>query len=147
VRYKMATAQEILDSIAPIEENRQSLLDRAAEWRAKGREDRAKTWDASAARYARLIEIKKDLHKSAENIAAIKARITAIPKTTEGVPGGPPKFTPPTTATPSSGTPLVLELLLVVLQGHLHLLLLIQHHQHHLHHHLHHLHHQLKQHQ
>ena len=101
----MATAQEILDSIAPIEENRQESLARAAEWRAKGREDRAKTWDASAERYARLIESKKQIAKSAENIAAIKARITAIPKTIEGVPGGPPKFTPPTTATPSSGTP------------------------------------------
>ena len=102
----MATAQEILDSIAPIEANRQKSLDRAAEWRAKGREDRAETWDASAARYANLIEIKKRLAQSAENIAAIKARVTAIPKTTEGVPEGPPKFTPPTTATPSnSGTP------------------------------------------
>jgi hypothetical protein len=96
------TSEEILASIAPIEENRQESLARAAEWRAKGREDRAATWDASAERYARLIESKKRIAQSAANIQAIKERITAIPKINEGIPGGPPKFTPPTTATPTT---------------------------------------------
>jgi hypothetical protein len=100
----VATAQEILDSIAPIEANRQASLDRAAEWRAKGREDRAQTWDASADRYARLIEIKKRLAQSAENIAAIRARIAAPPKVTEGVPGTPRFTTPSTGGTGGSST-------------------------------------------
>lgn len=99
----MATAQEILDSIAPIEENRQESLARAAEWRAKGREDRAKTWDASAERYERLIEIKKRLAQTAENVAAIKSRLNAPPKVNEGVTAGPPKFATPTPAPSSSG--------------------------------------------
>lgn len=92
----MVTSQEILDSIAPIEANRQAALDRAAEKRAKGREDQAVAWDASAARYERLIEAKKRLAQTAANIAAIKARISPAPKVNEGVPGGPPKFTTPT---------------------------------------------------
>jgi hypothetical protein len=143
----MATAQEILDSIAPIEANRQKSLDRAAEWRAKGREDRAETWDASAARYANLIEIKKRLAQSAENIAAIKARVTAIPKVQ------PKAFLEAHQSLQhlqlllqvivelpsSSGTPSR------VLQRHLVLLILL--HLHHHHHHLLHLHPQLKQHQ
>jgi hypothetical protein len=98
----MATAQEILDSIAPIEANRQAALDRAAEKRAKGREDQAVAWDASAARYERLIEIKKRLAQTAENIAAIKARSTAVPKVNEGVPGT-PRFTTPTPTPSGSG--------------------------------------------
>jgi hypothetical protein len=99
------TAQEILDSIAPIEQNRQESLARAAEWRAKGREDRAATWDASAERYARLIESKKSIAQSAANIQAIKDRLNTPPKVNEGVPGT-PKFTTPAptpTPTPSSG--------------------------------------------
>jgi len=101
----VATQQEILDSIAPIEENRQESLARAAEWRAKGREDRAATWDASAERYARLIEIKKRLAQTAANVQAIRDRLNAPPKVNEGVPST-PKFTTPTpTLTPSSGGP------------------------------------------
>jgi hypothetical protein len=80
----MATEQEILDSIPPMEEKRQASLDRAAEKRAKGREDQAVAWDASAARWANLISIKQRLAKTAANIAAIRARLAAPPKPPAG---------------------------------------------------------------
>jgi hypothetical protein len=87
------TEQEILDSIPPMEEKRQASLDRAAEKRAKGREDQAVAWDASAARYAKLVELKQRLAARAARLAEIRARIAAPPKVNEGVPGT-PRFDP-----------------------------------------------------
>ena len=100
----MATEQEILDSIAPVEANKQKSLDRAAEWRAKGREDRAAVWDASADRYDRIIDAKRRLAQSAANLKAIRDRLAAIPKTVQGTPVEPSPFVTPQTPSSSGGS-------------------------------------------
>jgi len=68
------------------EENMAAQLAKAAEWRAKGREDRAATADAAADRYRRIAESKTKIETASKNIAAIKEKITTLSPPTPTIP-------------------------------------------------------------
>jgi hypothetical protein len=57
------------------EENMAAQLAKAAEWRAKGREDRAATAEAAADRYKRIAEAGAKIDKAKQNISAIQGRV------------------------------------------------------------------------
>jgi hypothetical protein len=72
------------------EENMAAQLAKAAEWRAKGREDRAATAEAAADRYRRIAEAKTKIETASKNVAVIKEKINNPPK-------------PPVTSGPDKG--------------------------------------------
>lgn len=88
------------------EENMAAQLAKAAEWRAKGREDRAAAADAAADRYRRIAESKAKIETASKNIAAIKQRTEEIADPIKPVTSGPGKgFYRVTTSRPSSACP------------------------------------------
>lgn len=75
--------------MASPEENLALSLERAAEARAQGKEDRAKGWDAAAERYRTIISSKEKIAKASSNIQKIKESLSTpapTPKTVYGVP-------------------------------------------------------------
>lgn len=69
------------------EDNLAAALEKAAKYRAEGREDRAKTWDAAAERYRVIINAKARIETAKANIQAIKERLstsTAAPTVSSG---------------------------------------------------------------
>ena len=86
------------------EENMAAQLAKAAEWRAKGREDRAATAEAAADRYRRIAEAKTKIETASKNIEAIKEKINNPTK--PPVTSGPDKgFYRVITSRPSSACP------------------------------------------
>lgn len=71
----MATIEEMQASITHIENNQKNAQARADAARSKGDDKYAGIWDASAARYASLIEIKKNLIASKLRLMEIQDRI------------------------------------------------------------------------
>lgn len=85
------------------EENMASQLAKAAEWRAKGREDRAATAEAAADRYRRIAEAKAKIETASKNIAAIRERVNNPPE--PKVQGPNQGFRQTVTSRPSSACP------------------------------------------
>ena len=84
------------------EENMAAQLAKAAEWRAKGREDRAATAEAAADRYRRIAEAKTKIETASKNVAEIKEKINNPTPVTSGPNKG---FYRVTTSRPSSACP------------------------------------------
>lgn len=104
--------------MASAEENLESALAKAADFRAKGREDRAATWDAAAERYRTIIASKARIATAKSNIEAIQKKLSTTPTQTtsspskisnEGGGGGssnvPKSSNVPSTVTPTPVTP------------------------------------------
>ena len=72
--------------MATAEENMAAQLAKAAEWRAKGREDRAAQAEAAADRYRRIAEAGAKIDKAKENISAIKEKLNNPPAPKESGP-------------------------------------------------------------
>lgn len=90
------------------EENMAAQLAKAAEWRAKGREDRAATAEAAADRYRRIAEAGTKIDKAKENIGSIKEKLIAAQELAANPPvtSGPNKgWYQHTTSRPSSACP------------------------------------------
>ena len=101
----MPLTQEQYDAdMARLAENKSNAEARAAKFRSEGKEDRAKVWDESADRYARLMEAKTRIFESSQRIQEIRDRIsTPTPNFAVATPNFPtPNFsaTPNFTATP-----------------------------------------------
>lgn len=102
----MPLTQEQYDAdMAKMAENKANAEARAAKFRAEGREDRAQVWDASADRYARLMDAKTRIFQSSQRIAEIKEKLNTPPPVVknEGTPVVPTPFVPPKT-TGSAGS-------------------------------------------
>jgi hypothetical protein len=89
------------------EENMAAQLAKAAEWRAKGREDRAAAADAAADRYRRISEAQTRTETAAKNISAIKDKLIASQNAASGpITSGPNKgWYQTVTSRPSSACP------------------------------------------
>jgi hypothetical protein len=57
------------------EENMANALERAAKFRAEGREDRAATWEAAADRYKRILDAKTRIETASKNVEVIKQKV------------------------------------------------------------------------